>query len=286
MKIYNTKAFPISGFIYVVLNRKKSSESMAYALVTGASKGIGRSIANELASRQCNLLLVSLSNDGLEDYAWELKQKYGIQVLTYTTDLTESEATQDLLSFCESNEIPIDTIVNNAGFGLQGALDKLQLSNQLEMVRLNSEVMVKMIYNFMPMLKQQENGYILNVGSMASFMMMPNKTLYSASKNFVKVLSCALNEELKDTNISVSCLCPGPTITNPEVEKRTREQGLKAEIFTLSAAEVAKQAVEGMMKPRTIIIPGWPNRILATFIRLLPEQLVLKLTGNMFSTQY
>lgn len=259
---------------------------MKYALVTGASKGIGRSIANELASRHWNLLLVSLPKDGLEDYACELKQTYGIQVLTYSTDLTENEATQDLLAFCESNEIQINTIVNNAGFGLQGAFDKLQLSNQLEMVRLNSEVMVKMIYNFMPMLKQQEKGYILNVGSMASFMMMPHKTLYSGSKNFVKVLSCALNEELKDTNISVSCLCPGPTITNSEVEKRTREQGLKAKIFTLSASEVAKQAVEGLVKRKPIIIPGWPNRFLATFIRLLPAQLVMKLTGNMFSTQY
>lgn len=256
---------------------------MPYTVVTGASKGIGRALATECAKRQQPLLLVALPNDGLPETACALKEQYPVDVVYYQMNMENKEAIDTFIKWVEHSGIRIQALINNAGLGMQGHFQDLTLEENLRMMNVNMQSVVTMTYRLIPELAQHPESYIMNVGSLASFLKFPYKAVYSGSKNFILAFSGALKYELKTTSISVSCLCPGPTITNSLVAARTAEQGAKAKAFTLPASEVARIGIRDLFRGKHIIVPGGFNRTLIFLIKHLPSSLTTRMAERMFA---
>lgn len=253
-----------------------------FALVTGASKGIGKAIAVELAKRGCNLLLTSRSKDLLEAIAEKLRKDFGVEVHVFVSDLSDESAPKRLLEFCISNNFPVNILMNNAGYGLWGKFEELTMEMQLNMLRLNNENLVHITHLFIPLLKKNKPSYILNVSSTTAYQSVPTMAVYAASKIFVLNFSRALRYELKPENISVSCLVPGTTST--EFMDRAGQQPLKkrAEKVAMTPEAVAAIAVKGMFKGKSEIIPGFINWISAKVIPHLPKKLVENIAASVY----
>ena len=256
---------------------------MPYTLVTGASKGIGQALATECAKHKQPLLLVALPNDGLPTIACELKQEYSVDVIYYQLNMESPHSIAEFASWLQKSDIEVNTLINNAGLGMQGHFTELSLEENLKMMNVNMQGVVTLTYHLIPELKRHPHSYIMNVGSLASFLKFPYKAVYSGSKNFILAFSGALKYELKHTSISVSCLCPGPTITNELVAARTAEQGAKAKAFTLPASSVARIGIRNMLRGKHIIVPGGFNRALIFFIKHLPSWLSTQMAERMFA---
>ena len=253
-----------------------------FAVVTGASSGIGHAIAEELAKKGVNLILVALPNSGLETVSKTLADKYTIIVHSFCLDLTDESAPLTLFEECKSKDIHISILVNNAGFGNLELFENSDLSELMQMMTLNNRAVVSLTYLFIPLLKKSEEAYILNLGSLASFFKIPYKAVYSATKSFIYSFSVALGSELKSSNIFVSCLCPGSTLTSPRVQDILRRTGCKNMTLVQTPQAVAKTAVKKLFKGQLRIVPGFHNRILLGVSQLLPEIVIDRLLLNIF----
>ena len=255
----------------------------SYALITGASRGIGRAMAHECAHRGIHLVLVALPGEGLDKVSNTIKHLYPVQIYTYETDLTCPRAPKQLYDWCVTQRLTINILINNAGIGQQGCFENLSITSKLSLMQLNMQVPVALVHLFLPMLKMYRASYILNVGSIAAFSPIPYKTLYSASKSFVLALSQALRYELKDTTVAVSCLCPGPTLTSEQVQRNTRSLGWRGTLLEMRAHQVATHAIRGMLQGKEIIVPGWKHKCLELFSRYMPDQWITPAAGRIFS---
>lgn len=246
-----------------------------FALVTGASSGIGKAIAKKLAVDGWNLCIVALPDTDLESYGKYLADTYGVQVKCITKDLTDPTAPQELYDECTAEGMAIKVLVNNAGFGNAIPFADTEVQVIQRMMQLNMHAVVSLCRLFIPSMKQFKEAYILNVGSTASFFPVPYKSIYSATKNFVLSFSNSLRIELLPNKIFVSCLCPGPTETNAATIARLNSLGWKARMFSLSADEVAAIAIRRLFRKKSITIPGRSNRMGISFGSMLPRSLVL-----------
>jgi len=246
----------------------------SYAIVTGASKGIGREISVLLAKRGYKLILIARSTTELEELAAELPG----EALYFTIDLSEAGAAKKVAEFCKN--LPVSILVNNAGYGLWGNFEENDISQQLNMLQLNINAVIELTYYLLPQLKKQPS-YILNVSSTAAYQAVPTLALYAASKAFVLSFSRALRIELKDL-VSVSCFCPGPTDTG--FAKRAGMDSLAelAEKFNMRPDEVAKIGVEGMFNQKAEIIPGLLNKLSATGSRYINKSLIERITAGLY----
>jgi len=242
-----------------------------FAIITGASSGIGLAIAEELASREINLVLVALPGTGLEDVAIRLAQTHSIKVYFFCADLTHPAAPIKLFEECRQRKICPQILVNNAGFGNLELFESTDLNELLQMMRLNTQALVALTHLFIPILKQNRRSYILNLGSLAAFFKIPYKAVYSATKSFVYSFSAALRLELQSMNISVSCLCPGSTLTSARVRDILQRTSGKNPLFVQSPEAVARRAVNKMFAGQFRIVPGLHNRILLFLYSLIPE---------------
>ena len=250
---------------------------MVYALVTGASKGIGKAIAVELASRGHHLLLISRSGDVLKELAADIKNKYAVEVLWFQADLSNENGVKEVLDWCNQNLYQINILVNNAGYGLSGRFDEMPLPDQLNMMQLNMNCLVQLCYLFLPQLKQQQQSYILNIASSSAYQALPLMAVYAASKSFVLQFSRALTLELKKTSVSVTCISPGATDTDFVKRASIKEKALKAaKKVNMTPAAVAKIAVDSMYSKKTEIITGFINKAGAFLVWLLPKTLAEK----------
>lgn len=253
-----------------------------FAVITGASKGIGKAIAHELAKRGCNLLLTARSENLLNVLASELTYKYKNEVHIFPADLSDSSTPQRLYNFCIEKNFPVNILINNAGYGLWGQFNALSLDDQLNMLRLNNEIIVRNTYLFLNLLRKREHSYILNVASTAAYQAVSTMAVYGASKIFVLNFSRALRHELKGTGVSISCLSPGTTST--EFMERAGQQALKkrADKVAMPAETVAKTAVRGMFNGKAEIIPGFINWISVKVIPFMPKKLVEKIAASLY----
>lgn len=248
---------------------------MAYALITGASKGIGKAIAEELAARKIDLLLVARSQDLLAEVADELAKKHAIKTAFLAIDLSEKEAAQKVFDWCTSKKFSVNILVNNAGYGLSGAFNKQTLNNNLDMLQVNMLVPVTLTQLFLPQLLAQPKAYILNTASSAAYQAVPGLGLYAASKSFLLSFSRALHQELRKTNVSVTAVSPGATDTDFVVRAQVGPKALKAanQVNMLPQA-VAKIAVKAMFSKKPEVITGLVNKAGAFITWLLPKGLV------------
>ncbi|MGI4803504.1 MAG: SDR family NAD(P)-dependent oxidoreductase [Janthinobacterium lividum] len=248
---------------------------MAYALITGASKGIGKAIATELASRKTDLLLVARSAENLQIVADDLDEKYGVKTAFLALDLSAENAAQQVFNWCLKENFSINILVNNAGYGLSGNFDKYKLEENLNMLQLNMLVPVELTQLFLPQLLSQPKAYILNTASSAAYQSVPGLALYAASKSFLLSFSRGLHQELKSKNVSVTCLSPGATDTDFVVRAQLGPKGLKAaNQVNMTPEAVAKIAVKAMFKGKTEVIAGAINKLSAFASWLLPKSFV------------
>jgi uncharacterized protein len=248
---------------------------MGLALVTGASKGIGKAIAEELASRKFDLLLIARSEELLAAVSKALKEKYGVRVDYLSLDLSVVGSPQRALSWCVQKNYSIDILVNNAGYGLSGLMDKYSLEENTNMIQVDVVALVQMCQLFLPHLKQKSKSYILNIASSAAYQAVPFLSIYSASKAFVLSFSRGLRKELKGSAVSVTCVSPGATDTEFVVRAQIGEKGLKtADRVNMKPDEVARLAVKATLAGKGELIVGLINKLGAFMVWLLPKDLV------------
>jgi short-subunit dehydrogenase len=248
---------------------------MPFALITGASKGIGKAIADILADRGYDLLLVARSAHLLEEVSTQIKTRTKRNCQWLALDLAEDKAAEAVHEWCRKNEFQVSILVNNAGYGLSGRFDKYAPKEHEEMLQVNIITLTVLTRLFLPDLLKQPAGYILNIGSSASYQAVPFLSAYAASKAYVLSFSRGLYQELKKTTVSVTCICPGPTDTNFVNRANVGAKGQKtAARFNMTPQSVALIAVESLFRRRPEVITGGMNKLSAFFAWLLPKTIV------------
>ena len=249
--------------------------SLPYALVAGGSKGIGYAIAEALAKRNYNLILVARNEDSLVAAKNKLETTYPIHVEILVKDLAFESAANEIATWCINKNIGLKMLCNVAGLGGEHDYLSYPLDSLRYMIRLNLESVMALTLTLLPLLQKNTPSYILNVASMAGFAPIPIKNLYAATKSAVISFSYSLRYQLKGTNISVSCLSPGPVFTKPSIVTYTKEKmgnlGMKMAVPVKKVGEVAiKKTLRGKM----IIVPGTLAKTLSVVIRFFPRRWV------------
>lgn len=256
-----------------------------YALITGASVGIGRALAIECAKRNLNLLLVDLPDSRLDSTIRYLEKHHSVEVHSFAIDLTLTNAPMDIYNHCKGLGITVNMLINNAGLGHLGSFCDYDYRFYENIVRLNIESVVLLTRLFLPEMRKLEYAYILNLGSLAAFYPIPFKTVYAGSKNFIYSFSRALKTELKNTPVKVSVLCPGPIMTNEEVLERIRRGGILAKMSTMRANKMAEIAISSLLRGKTVIIPGFVNKFLSNLNKITPIALSQHFLFNKFNVK-
>ncbi len=253
-----------------------------FTLITGASMGIGRAFAFECASRGMNLILVALPDPQLELVKNEILSDYNIDIKIFGIDLIGGSSVFSLFDFCRKNAFRINMLINNAGMGTGGKFENLPLDKYENIIDLNNKVLVRMTHFFLPLIKCEKEGFILNMSSMEATLPLPYKAVYTASKSFVYAFSLALREELSSHNIKVSVVCPGAVVTNPEAAKRMNAHGSRGKMVALMPEQVASIAIRNLLMGRGVTVPGKLNWALVKFGKMLPTNLKMNLLERLF----
>lgn len=253
-----------------------------FALITGASKGIGKSMTLQLAKAGYHLLLIARSEDELQQLTKQIQDKYNNKVFYLQADLSEDTAPIRVAEWVQQHTDKLSILINNAGYGLWGDFEKLDLSAQMNMLALNINTVLGLTHQLLPVLKQQQQSYILNLSSTAAYQAVPTLALYAASKSFILSYSRALRYELKNTTVSVSCLCPGPTDTGFANRAGLDALADLAEKFNMSPETVANAGIKGMFNKKAEIIPGFLNKLSAFGAQHLNKSLIERITASLY----
>ena len=256
----------------------------SYALVTGASRGLGKYFARSLAVRQNNVVLVARNHDRLATLAAELEKAYGIRAETLVLDLASPEAGGRLAAQLKDLGLKIDILVNNAGFGDSGEFLKLALARQLEMINLQNATVVELTYKLLPAMIEQRRGGIINVSSMAGFQPVPYASIYSATKSFLTTFSLALEAEMRRYHIAVVTICPGRLRADPEEPEEGERKKVPGGEQTHE--EVVRLALRSFDRGGGLVIPGAMNKFAAVAAKLIPRSRVARLIGKMTKKQH
>jgi short-subunit dehydrogenase len=245
-----------------------------YALITGASSGIGKSIARELARLKYPLVLASNQEEALQQTATELKKAYGIECVTCYCDLSDQQSAKKLFDFCVQRKLQISILVNNAGILLYSEVADADAGKIETILNLHVHTPAMLCHYFLTDMKKQKQGYILNVSSISAVMPYPNISLYGPTKTFMRYFTRALRFEGAKHGISVSCLIPGPTATGLyDPDKVNLNLALRLGIMQ-KPETVARAAIRGMFKKKAEIVPGWLSVLLVKIVPLAPAMLI------------
>lgn len=239
------------------------------ALITGASSGIGLDMARYLATKKCELILVSRNKEKLE----EIQETLPTKVTIIVADLSQEQRVKELYAFAKKENI--DILINNAGLGDFGPLTDTDLTKDLELINTNIKaVHILTKYFVKDMEKRNTDTYILNVASSAAFQPGPLMSTYYATKSYVYQLTEALyyEEKKKKTKVHVSVLCPGPVATN-----FNDVAGVKFSVKPLTSAYVARYAIDEMLKNKMLIIPGFKMKCAKFFCRFVSDKFLLRI---------
>jgi uncharacterized protein len=249
-----------------------------YALITGASSGIGAAFARALAARGKNLILVARSRQMLEQIARELEREHSISALPYPADLSIPGAAAKVDASLRERNLEVGLLVNNAGFGGRGEFHKLPLERQLEMIRLNVLAVVDLTHLLLPGMVARREGGIINVSSVTGFQSIPYAAVYSATKAFLTSFSMGLAEELRPHGIPVVTLTPGGTKTNfQEIGEKSRA---KFPGKPQTPEEVVRQALKKLERGGGLLVPRLDNRALLFAQRFMSRRTVARLVAS------
>lgn len=254
-------------------------ETRYFTLITGASQGFGKAMAIECAKRNMNLVLVSLPNTGLNELTDVLERIYNITVLSIELDLSTPKNCNSLFEKVKEEQISIKYFINNAGVLSKGLFKDLNTDYILSQINLNICTPTLLIKLFLNDLKQNAPSGILNVGSMASFFYLPKKQVYGGTKAYLLSFSKSLRRELRSENISVSIVCPGGMNTSPVLTYQNRTGSWGSRMSIMDPEDVAKFAIDGMLRGKEVIVPGILNRFFMFLNSILPKPVKDKITA-------
>lgn len=263
----------------------KHNYSGKYIVITGASLGLGRAIADKFASLGCHLVLLSLPQEGLPDYCNELADTYGVSIFHYETDLREGSNICAFVDWVSSLNLDIAGLVNNAGLGGSSFFEKTEIEVIDTMILVNIRALTLLTRLFIPELKKKERSFILNVSSIAAFKPMPFKTVYPASKSYVYSFSVGLSEELRKTGVQVSVLHPGPMGTSKENSTRLNKHGLMGKLALLEVEEVAEISVQQLLLGKKVIVPGMYNKICIRLLKTIPSRWAMPILSKVLKKE-
>ena len=255
-----------------MLSKPEAGEK--WALITGASSGIGKALACELAARGYHLFLTARNPAALEQVAADCAREFGVRTETHPADLSDPAAVESLAGAVAGSPHPFGFLVNNAGFGVRGSFLNTDAGAELDMLEVQLAAMLKLTKAVAPGMTARKAGHILNVGSVYSFSPVPNQAVYGACKAFLFAFSAALREELKGTGVTVTALCPGVTQTEFRARAGIPE---KSRASGATADEVARAAVRRTLRGDAVIIPGFANRLFVFLARHAPLRLMPRL---------
>lgn len=251
------------------------------ALTTGASSGIGAEFARQLAAEGMDQVLVARRGDRLAMLADELAKKYSVRCHTIAADLSQQDAPQRIFADTESKGLKIDWLVNNAGFGTNGAFETLPLEREMEEIHLNIGALVALARLYLPGMVERKRGHIVNLGSVGSWVPTPYMATYSATKAFILSFSEAIAAEVAGKGVGVLALCPGATKTEFQEVAGVAEH--VPEFTYMTAQEVVRQAIAAAKSGKRTLVPGWMNKVMIGSTRLTPRSVLTKVAGSMFA---
>ncbi|MCC5930714.1 MAG: SDR family NAD(P)-dependent oxidoreductase [Cyclobacteriaceae bacterium] len=256
---------------------KTTNQTAKKALITGASKGLGKEFAIQAAKRGYNLFLVALPNSNVHRLGKEIEDSYGVRVTSYESDLTDFAQIKELASkINESGNL--DLLINNAGCGGSGEFEKSTLDYIDLVLNLNVKATALLTRLLIPALKKPNGrSHVLNISSMAAFSPIGYKHVYPASKAFLLSFTLGLRQEFKNAGIIFSSVHPGPMLTNSDTSRRIIQQGFMARFCTLNTPEIAAISLNSALKGKAVIIPGFGNHCLYHLMKQLPSEWVLGL---------
>ncbi len=249
------------------------------ALVTGASSGIGEQYARQLAALGSDLVLAARRVDRLEKLALELEKTHGIRAVAVATDLGRpGEGARLAKAVCLPDQ-PVTLLVNNAGIGPYAPFLETDVEKHLSTIQLNVTALTELTHHVATHMRSHGRpSYISNVASIAAYQATPNFAVYGGTKHYVRLFSEVIRNELQNTNISVSCLCPGGTYTE-FLEKAGQQLKASGHAAMMPAAEVARQGILGMLRNRAVVVPGLLNKIACFLPRLVPTGFGIAVAG-------
>jgi uncharacterized protein len=238
------------------------------ALVTGASSGIGAAFARRLAADGYDLILVARREERLAALASELGRRYGVAAQPLAADLTEPTCLEEVEK-CVASRVPLDLLVNSAGFGARGDFVQVDLDRQIEMIQLHVLASVRLTRAVLPGMLERNRGGIINVTSLTAFIPLPGDATYSATKAYLVSFSQALHEELRGTGVGVQALCPGFTRTEFHSVEQLPESDLARipAMFWSHADEVVRASLQAIAGGSAVCVPGWRNRMIVALAR-------------------
>jgi short-subunit dehydrogenase len=254
--------------------QKKPRIARETALVTGGSGGIGLELAKELARHGHSVVLVARKRDPLEAAAGHIEGKYGVKATVFAADLADPVAPTRIHEGMLDQGINIGILVNNAGFGIGGPFIDTDTDRELDMIQVNVTSVIHLTKLFLPAMVKRRRGHVMNVASTAAFQPGPLMSVYYASKAFVLSFSEAIAEELRNTGVSVTALCPGPTDTGFASEANVGRSRLLHYSPVADPEDVARYGYRSMMKGERVAIPALRDKLMIQAERLTPRRLV------------
>jgi short-subunit dehydrogenase len=252
------------------------------ALITGASSGIGKALARKFANSGYDIVAVARQEDMLKDLAAELSRYRDISVTVIAKDLTNESAPQEIYDELKARKIVVDVLVNDAGIGQSGVFHETDLQKSIGIIRLNVEAVTRLTSLFLKDMVARNSGKILNVGSAAGFEPGPLAAVYHASKAYVISFSEALAEEIKDTKVQVTVVCPGPTDTDFFRKAGMTDLSALNKDTVMEPQEVANMGYEGLVKGERLVIPVLKNRVVTMSRNFVPASAQAKTNSTFF----
>jgi short-subunit dehydrogenase len=254
----------------------------SYALITGASSGMGYEYAKLFARDGKNIVVLARSRDKLEGLKQDLEKQHGTKVMVLVKDLSDPKASQEVFSELEKAGISIDVLVNNAGYDVYGLFSVTDWQKEAEMIQVNILALTQLTKLFLKKMIEKKSGKILNISSMGGLIPCAWSSAYSGTKYYVLGFSNALAHELKGTGVSVTCFCPGNTRTlffqraDAEAAKMS-----KRGLFSMDAATAARHGYKALAKGKTTAAPGFLMSATMFLLRLMPRNLVTSVMSSL-----
>jgi uncharacterized protein len=258
------------------LDSKRQRET---ALITGASSGIGLDLA-KLMAPDFDLVITARNQAELERIARELQAEHGNHVHVIPADLTVPDAPQQIFAEIKRRRLPVDILINNAGFGSYGAFAESDPKTSLDMVEVNIAALTALTRLALPEMIARKRGRIMNVASTAGFQPGPLMAVYYATKAYVIMFSEAIANELKGSGVSITCFCPGATATN-FAGRANMEESRLFKMGAMKSKDVARAGYKGMMAGKGLVIPGLLNKTIAMSVRFSPRKLVTAISRSL-----
>ena len=249
-----------------------------YVLITGASDGFGKALALECAKRNMNLVLVALPGSDLINLGDYIRKNFEVKVFCFEHDLSLKEECYNLFNAVKKRGLPVKILINNAGMGGTHFFEERNAEFYHRQIELNVVAPTLLTHLFLEMLEENNPAYILNVSSLAGFFYLPKKQVYGGTKSYLFSFSKSLGIELKRKNVYVTTVCPGGMNTTPMLIRQHLSISGFSRWSVMDPGEVAAIAIDGLLKRKKFIIPGFLNKLFILLDKLIPEWIKEKIT--------